>query len=97
MEKDDLRDVLDPYDKLIDITVCGETRQVPENNTILRCLQYLHTEAVSDSELCWNGECLDCQVWIKQGDKEKSVMACRTKAVAGMEILRISESIDLSE
>ncbi len=88
-------EIFEPFDKLIDITVCGEPRQVPENNTILRCLQYLHMEAVSDSELCWNGDCLECQVWIKKDDKEKAVIACRTNAEPGMDIIRISEKIDL--
>jgi hypothetical protein len=95
MDKDHLWDILEPYEQLIEISVCGESRQVPENNSILRCLQYLHTEAVSDSELCWNGDCLECQVWIKNGDKEKAVIACRTNAEPGMEILRISDQINL--
>ncbi|MGH9947735.1 MAG: 2Fe-2S iron-sulfur cluster-binding protein [Pyrinomonadaceae bacterium] len=91
----DRPEIFEPYERLIDITVCGETRRVPENNTILRCLQFLHMEAVSDSELCWNGDCLDCQVWIKSGDKEKPVIACRTNAEPGMEITRLSEKIRL--
>ena len=88
-------EIFEPYEKLIDLTVCGEPRQVPENNSILRCLQFLHMEPVSDSELCWNGDCLECQVWIKNGDKEKAVIACRTNAEPGMEIVRISENIQL--
>jgi len=95
MDKDHLRDILEPYEQLIEISVCGELQQVPENNTILRCLQYLHTEAVSDSELCWNGDCLECQVWIKNGEKEKAVIACRTNAEPGMDIIRISDNIVL--
>jgi hypothetical protein len=90
-------EIFEPYDKVIEISICGELAQVPENNSILRCLQFLHMESVSDSELCWNGECLDCQVTIKLGDKEKAVMSCRTPAVEGMEIVKIAEGIDLSE
>ena len=52
-------------------------------------------EAVSESELCWNGDCLDCQVWVKSGDKEKAVIACRTNAEPAMDITRISEKIRL--
>lgn len=93
----DLSDVLTPYDRLIEIEICGQKKQVPENNTILRCLQYLDTELISYAELCWNGECINCQVWIQNGDKEKMVMACNTQAVVGMNILRMADGIDLSD
>ena len=89
----DQPEIFEPYEKLIDINICGREAQVPENNSILRCLQFLDMESVSESELCWNGDCLDCQVWIKTGNKEKAVISCRTNAEPGMEIVRISEAI----
>jgi len=82
-----------PYDRLIEIDICGTVFSVPENNSILRCLQFLEMETISHGDFCWNGECINCQVWIKNGDKEKAVMACRTDVVEGMEIVRLSESI----
>jgi predicted molibdopterin-dependent oxidoreductase YjgC len=90
----DLSDVLTPYERLIEIEICCQKKQVPENNTILRCLQYLDTELISYAELCWNGECINCQVWIQNGDKEKMVMACNTQAVKGMKIVRLTDAID---
>ncbi len=93
MDKEDLRDIFEPYERLVKIELCGVTREVPENNTILRGLQYLDIEAISYGEFCWNGECLNCQVWLKNGDKEKAVMACRTDVQEGMEIVRISDEI----
>ena len=87
-------DIFDQHDRLITINVLGRDREVPANDSILRCLQYLDMESVSESELCWNGDCLDCQVWIKQGDKEKAVISCRTNAEPGMQIVRISEKIN---
>lgn len=92
----DLTDVLKPYDRLIEIEICGRKKQVPENNTILRCLQYLNTELISYADLCWNGECINCQVWVQNGEKEKMVMACNTQAVEGMKIVKLAESVDLS-
>jgi len=86
-------EIFEPYEKLIAITVLGEERSVPENNSILRCLQFLEMETVSDSELCWNGDCMDCQVWIRNGEKERSVIACRTNVEEGMEIVRLSQTI----
>lgn len=86
--------LFEPQTKLINIKVLGLDRQVPENDSILRCLQYLNMEAVSESELCWNGDCLDCKVWITDGEKEKAVISCRTNAGPGMEIIRISDKIN---
>lgn len=93
----DLSDVLQPYDRLIEIEICGQKKLVPENNTILRCLQYLDTEFISYADLCWNGECINCQAWIQKDDKEKMVMACSTLVADGMNILRLAESIDLEK
>lgn len=93
MDKDYLKDLFEPYDRLITINICGTEHQVPENNTILRGLQYLDMERISEAELCWNGECLDCQVWIKNGDKEKAAISCRTNVTDGMVITRISEAL----
>ena len=87
-------DVLHPFEKLIEITVLGETLMVPENNSILRGFQFLKRDEISYGDFCWNGECLNCQVWIRNGGKEKMVMACRTDVREGMEILRLGETID---
>jgi hypothetical protein len=47
-------------------------------------------ETISYGDFCWNGECINCQVWIKVGDKEKGVIACRTTVEDGMEIVRLA-------
>lgn len=95
MNFDDLRDIFEPFEKLVQITIEGKTFEVPENNTLLRGFQYLSIETVSYGDFCWNGECLNCQVWLKNGDKEKAVLACRTNVAEGMEIIRMSSEIDL--
>lgn len=86
-------DMFEPYDRLIEIEILGKTYSVPENNSILRCLQFLDLEAISYGDFCWNGECLNCQVWIKNGEKEKAVIACRTNVFPEMKIVRMSEQI----
>ena len=91
----ELTDILQPYDRLVEIEILGEKRRVPENNSLLRCFQFLSIESISYGEFCWNGECLNCQVWLQNGDKEKAVMACRTNVQEGMKIVRLSEAIDL--
>jgi hypothetical protein len=86
-------DIFEPFERLVEIEVLGCKYSVPENNTILRGFQYLDMETISEGEFCWNGECLNCQVWIKNGDKEKAAMSCRTTVVEGMQIVRMSDDI----
>jgi hypothetical protein len=91
-----LPDIFQPYDKLVEIEILGTIHKVPENNSLLRCFQFLAMENISYGDFCWNGECLNCQVWLQNGDKEKAVMACRTIVAENMKIVRIAEGIDLS-
>ncbi|MFM9903233.1 MAG: 2Fe-2S iron-sulfur cluster-binding protein [Pyrinomonadaceae bacterium] len=91
-----LPDIFEPYEKLIEIEILGSRYMLPENNSLLRGFQFLAMENISYGDFCWNGECLNCQVWIENGKKEKAVMACRTNAVEGMKIVRLADGIDLS-
>ncbi len=49
-------------------------------------------DTISYGDFCWNGECLNCQVWFEQEGKEKTAMACRTDALEGM---KMAEEIEL--
>lgn len=89
-------DIFEPFDRLIKIEICGALCEVPENNTLLRCFQYLSMETVSFGDFCWNGDCANCQVWLENGGREKAALSCRTKAAEGMKIVRLSEEIKLS-
>lgn len=91
----DFPDIFHPYKKLVEIELLGEKRMVPENNSLLRCFQFLSIESISYGEFCWNGECLNCQVWIEKGDKQKAVIACRTDVAEGMKIVKVSEGIEI--
>lgn len=91
-------DIFEPYDKLIEIEICGVRHSVPENNTLLRCFQFLSMEAISYGDFCWNGTCSNCQIWVEETDgKEKSALACRTKAFEKMRVVRLSAEIKLNE
>lgn len=92
-----LPDIFKPYSKLVEIEILGKKRMVPANNSLLRCFQFLSMESISYGDFCWNGECLNCQVWLENGDKEKAVIACRTNVAEGMKIVRIDENIELSD
>jgi len=89
-------EIFEPYERLVKIKLLGVEREVPENNSILRGLQFLDMESISYGDFCWNGECLNCQAWIKMGDKEKAVIACRTNVQEGMEIVRISKEMEIA-
>ncbi len=88
------KDIFEPYEKLIPIEICGELYEVPEKNTLLRCLQFLSMDTVSISDLCWNGECASCQVWIETRDGTKPVLSCRTKVDKDTRIIRLSEELN---
>jgi succinate dehydrogenase/fumarate reductase-like Fe-S protein len=90
-------DIFEPYERLIEIEICGERREVPENNSLLRCFQYLSMETVSYGDFCWNGDCANCQVWLEGAAKEKPVLSCRTKVQEGMKIVKMSREINLGE
>lgn len=87
-------EIFEPYDRLITINICGRDHQVPENNSILRGLQYLDMETVSCGDFCWNGECLNCCVGVAvESGGEKTVIACRAMAQDGMQIVRLDPKI----
>ena len=88
-------DIFEPFERLIEIEICGTMREVPENNTLLRCFQYLSMETISFGDFCWNGDCGNCQVWLENGGREKAVLSCRTKVSEGMKIVRVSQEIKL--
>ena len=97
MNLDDYKDIFEPFDKLVEIEIMGEKAEVPENNSLLRCFQYLSIEKISYGDFCWNGDCLNCQVWIKNGEREKAVISCRTKVAEGMKIVRMSDEVKITE
>lgn len=92
-------DLLDPYEKLIEIEILGTRVDVPEKNRLLRCFQFLSLKTISYGDFCWNGECSNCQVWYRtdepsdQGDK--TGLACRMDAIEGMKITSISPFIKI--
>ncbi len=93
MKIDDLKDIFVPFERLVEIEIDGVGFSVPENNSLLRCFQYISLETISLGEFCWNGDCLNCQVWVEKGDKEKALMSCRAIVEDGMKVLRMADEI----
>ena len=92
-------DLLEPYEKLITIEILGRQVEVPENNRLLRCFQYLSMHTISYGDFCWNGDCTNCQVWYhSEGQTErddKPALSCRTSVSEGMIITRLSRFVEL--
>lgn len=88
-------ELFEPFQNLVEIDILGTKHRVPENNTLLRCLQYLSMETISYGDFCWNGDCVNCQVWLENGEKEKPILACRTTVKKGMSIVRMCKEIRL--
>lgn len=97
IDRNEYLEIFEPFEKLVEIEIQGKTFEVPENNTLLRCFQYIAMEAISMGEFCWNGDCANCQIWLEGGAKDKPVLACRTKVEAGMKIVRMSGEISLMD
>jgi NADH dehydrogenase/NADH:ubiquinone oxidoreductase subunit G len=90
---EDYKDIFEPFEKLIEIEICGKVYQVPENNELLRCFQFLAMENISMGEFCWNGDCANCQIWLETETGEKPALSCRTKVSENMRIIRMAEEI----
>lgn len=80
-------EMFDPFNRLVEIEVCGQKFKVPENNTLLRGFQYVAFEPISYGGFCWNGTCRQCEVKYKNGDgPERQCLTCCTKVTDGMKI-----------
>jgi hypothetical protein len=89
-----LADVYEPWQRLVKIVVLGRVFEVPENNILLRQLQYV-AEDVGMGRYCWNAECRYCEVhYQRPGDPaEHSGLACRLRGLDGMRLVEVSAEI----
>lgn len=92
-------DLLDPYEKLVTIEILGQRFEVPENNRLLRCFQYLSLQTISYGDFCWNGECTNCQIWYhlggQAGSDDRPGLACRMEVSEEMVITKLNSFIQL--
>lgn len=97
MDQDHFRTtVLRPYEKLVQITICGTQFSVPENNLLLRAFQYLCPEEISMGRYCWNEECQYCRVTLSREGEEKKhqALSCKMLVEDGMTIHEISTELN---
>lgn len=84
-----------PYEHLVKIQVKGHDVEVPENNMMLRALQYLAPEAIAYGRFCWNEDCQYCRVVYDTGDgtARHTALACKLMIKDGMRIHEISTEL----
>lgn len=87
-------DLLDPYEKFVAIEIVGHAVEVPENNRLLRCFQFLSLETISYGDFCWNGDCTNCQFWYHEAGQteahDRTALACRFDVREGIVVTRLS-------
>lgn len=84
--------MLRPYTRLVKISIFGRWFEVPENNTLLRCLQFLTPEPISYGRFCWNEECQYCRVSIDlgEGTTMRAGLACKLMVEDGLRVVGIT-------
>lgn len=96
-----IEDLLDPYEKLVQIEILGRRVAVPEKNRLLRCFQFLSLKTISYGDFCWNGDCTNCQVWYRTkqepNQSAKPGLACRMEVIEGMTITSMSPFIKIDD
>lgn len=93
-------DLFEPYDKLIPMVFLGRRFLVPENNLVLRQMQYVAPD-IGSGRYCWNAECRYCEIeYTTAADgPSQAALACRMKGFEGLRVTKAALEIryNLSE
>jgi hypothetical protein len=85
--------LLEPHERLIRIVILGRVFEVPENNLLLRQMQYL-ADDIGYGRYCWNAECRYCEItYSKDGGPDLQALACRIKGQEGMTVSKVAPEI----
>jgi len=87
-----MADLYEPYDKLIPIEVLGKRLEVPENNILLRQLQFVAPD-VGTGGYCWNAECRYCEIKYEVDGRSMTGLACRVKAVPNFKVTKLAPEL----
>ena len=90
-------DLFEPFDGLIRSEILDRVIEVPDNNCLLRSLQYVAGEAIAYGRFCWNDECGNCEVTCVSPETGEPVVvrACQARVYPGMKITAVSEDVRL--
>lgn len=89
--------VLEAYEKLITVTINGTNYEVPENNTLLRVLQFMNLD-LAYSKYCWNGDCRNCafRYISRKTGHEVEALGCQMRLFQNMVIKCLPEGVNLN-
>ena len=88
-----MSDFYEPYEKTIPIRILGRDFQVPENNLLLRQMQFVAAD-IGFGKYCWNAECRYCEISYTRDDgAEQQALACRIKGLQGMVVTKVALEI----
>jgi hypothetical protein len=84
-----------PFTRLVKINIRERQFEVPENNPLLRCLQYLAPDDVSYGRFCWNEDCQYCRVTfdLGEGTQERAALACKLIVQEGLRVREVTTEI----
>lgn len=84
-----------PYERLVKITVKGRVLEVPDNNMVLRALQYVAQENIAYGRFCWNEECQYCRITYDMGEGTPShtAISCKMMVRDGMRITQMDTEL----
>jgi hypothetical protein len=89
--------LLEPYTKLIRITINGKPYDVPENNTLLRVLQYMNCD-LAYTRYCWNGDCRNCafRYISRRTGNEVEALGCQMRCFPNIQITQPPDGVRLN-
>ena len=89
-----MSDLFDADAKLIKIVVLGKVLEVPENDLLLRQLQFVAPD-IGFGKYCWNAECRYCEIEYTTSGRDSVMpgLACRVKGQEGMRITKAAFEI----
>lgn len=84
-----------PYARLVRIKILDCAFEVPENNILLRCFQYV-APMVPYGPFCWNGDCENDRITFRDPatGELKTGLSCQTLVREGLEITAISVELE---
>jgi predicted molibdopterin-dependent oxidoreductase YjgC len=84
-----------PYEKLVRITIMGREFEVPEDNMMLRAMQYLAPDGISYGRFCWNEDCQYCRVTYDMGEgtQPHAAISCKLMVKEGMRVIEMAQEI----
>lgn len=98
MDLEDINmELYEPFDRLVEIEVLGKSVQVPENNSMLRCFQFLSTQTITYGKFCWNNDCgnCECQVVMPGSSEPVATRTCCLTVREGMKVVSTSRHVKL--